>query len=312
MNYKAEITNRLNEFNDFNKILLGNHYKYCDVQKIINELFNNIHDEQIFINTIKCYNVIKIYLSYVDIQKFINISWTWNIHQININISDLLVEQLSKRINDKQLIHKIVYEYLKDLIINIEYAMKNFDKILTNIEKHWNIKKCKFNEVSKYKLININDKVEMEHRFELIMNDLFYILKNLVSSSTYHRELLNNRYCKNLILFIQKYLPYQFYPKIIAIAECVNMYLKCIDLKQIIERTEKMNVPSSIEFDLKRFILNNLISKNLKADENAFVKSILNKLDNVFQCVDFILLNPRNIINNAKVFIELDVNDDIF
>ena len=153
---------------------------------------------------------------------------------------------------------------------------------------------------------------EMEQKFELIMNDSFYILKNLVSSSTYHTELLNNRYCKNLILFIQKYLPYQFYPKIIDIAECVNMYLKCINLKEILDRTEKMNVPSSIEFDLKQFIKINLLSKDLQADENAFVDSVLNKLENVFQCVKYILSNPRNTLHNARVFIELDTNDDIF
>ena len=158
MNYKNDIIERLNEFNEFNKILLGNQYKYCDIQKIIDELFTNVHDEQIFINIIKCYNIIKIYLKAVDIQKFVNISWTWHIKQFNINISDLLVEQLSKRIKNKQLVYKIVYEYLKDLIVNVEYVLMNFDKILINIEKYWNIKRCKVKEISKYKLKYENER----------------------------------------------------------------------------------------------------------------------------------------------------------
>ena len=309
----------LQEFNDVVFILTN---KKSDVDKIVNQLYldiqkYNLNENEIVNSVISVYNKLKLYIASINIPLFINISKKWNIHKISFDISNFLSIHLSSRISNKQVVNNIINIYLHDLIQNIEYALSNFDKVLINLEK------SKFNNIttsnnknipsSKYKLKNVNDKTELETKFKLIMDDLFYILRTLISSSSEHLNKLNDRYKNNLIMFIQKYLPYQFYKNIIDVAECCDMYLKCIDLKYIISETEKMNL-HSIDCNLRNFIKNTIFKNNMEEKENAFIDSVLNKLKFVFDAINYILIHPRDTLENAKLFIEIDNEElkDIF
>ena len=319
-NNQIKLKSILQEFNDVIFILTN---KKSDIDKIINQLYldiqkYNLNENEIVNSVIAIYNKLKLYIVSINIPLFISISKKWNIHKISFDISNFLSIHLSSRISNKQIVNNIINIYLHDLIQNIEYALSNFDKVLINLEK------SKFNIItnpinnknilpSKYKLNNINDKTELETKFKLIMDDLFYILRTLISSSSEHLNKLNDRYKNNLVMFIQKYLPYQFYKHIIDVAECCDMYLKCINLKYIISETEKINL-HSIDYDLRNFIKNTIFKNNMEEKENAFIDSVLNKLKFVFDAIDYILIHPRDTLENAKLFIEIDNEElkDIF
>ena len=322
----------LHEFDDFNKTLCGNKYVPTDIPYIVNELITKINSKtEIFEIIFKTFEILKIYITCINIDKFIAISNKWNIHQIHFNISNFLKSELQSKINDKNLINKIVDVYLHTLILNIEFALCNFNLILKNITINYSTKtlsrKIKIND-SKYKLSFYNsnlefdvskltdsNKKELEQKFKLILNDMFYVLRKLLSSSTYHLKLINEKYESLLTEFIINHLPYQFYPDIISAFECIDLYIQCIDLNKLINETEKMNI-HSISFNIRDKLIELLINKNNKNNndpsKNAFIKSLLSKLENIFKCIDYVITNPRTILNNAKVFIEIESNDDIF
>jgi len=324
---KMYLNQILNEFDDFNKILCGSKYIKTNIQFVINELITKIDDKNTFVIIFKTFEILKKYIKCIDIEKFVLTSYKWNIHQFNFNLSEFIKSQLASQIKDIELINKIVDEYLHTLILNIEFAMNNFKLILKNISKSYlnslDLKNSKLiiND-SKYKLsfnttnLNISqlttkNKQELENKFKLIMSDIFYILRKLLATSSYHLNLINDNYERFLVKFITDHLPYQYYINIIDSMECIELYIKCIDLNKLINETEHMNM-HAVSFDLKNNLLNILTSNSLDAKSNAFINSILNKLQNIFDCVNYILDNPRRILNNAKVFIELDKSDDIF
>jgi hypothetical protein len=279
------------------KILIGDDYHEFKLTSQIlndNEICEIIND---FIETCK------IYIDCIDAELFIQTSYSFNIHSIKFNATQFLKSQLSNY--DEELVNKII-QILHDIIFNIEFAFQHFDIILKNISKYINYENSYKKIKSKYYL-NTNNPDELESKFKSIMNDSFYVIRKLISSSSSHLNLINERYENNLILFIQKYLPYQYYENIISTFECIDLYIKCIDLNKLIHLTEQMNI-HPIKFDLREFLKKHLSSD--KADENAFIGSILNKLNNLFICIDYALTNPRVILNNSKVFCKLD--DDIF
>jgi hypothetical protein len=318
----------LNEFDDFNKTLCGDKYISTQIPYIINELITKINDKKIFEIIFKSFEILKVYITCIDVEKFVAISYKWNIHKINFNLSEFLENQLSTKINDEELIHKIIYDYLSTLILNIEFALNNFKLILKNISNNYISKSSKFInnaskiENSKYKLSFVkpkdiaelyNNKIkinELDKTFKMIISDLFYVLRKLVSTSTYHSKLINENYESTIINFVVEYLPYQYYFDIIDIFECIELYIKCINLNKLITETEKMNI-ISINLNVREKILK-LISNDNEARKKSFVKSLLHKLENIFICIDYITTNPRVVLNNAKAFIELDKNDDIF
>lgn len=313
----------LHEFDDFNKSLCGKKYISTNIPYIVNELITKIDDIEIFEIIFKTFEILKIYIKCINIDRFIATSYKWNIHQIHFDLSDFIKSQLQSKINDKNLINKIVNDYLHSLILNIEFALCNFNLILKNIENNYLInsneyKSLKIND-SKYKLsfncnssnLNESNKQELETKFKLIISDTFYILRKLLISSTYHLKLINEKYELLLTEFIINHLPYQYYSDIISTFECVELYIQCINLDKLINETQKMNM-HSINFNIRNKLLQFLGMNSNDASKNAFVKSLMNKLENIFKCIDYIVLNPRTILNNARVFIELDSGDDIF
>ena len=318
----------LHEFDDFNKSLCGKKYISTNIPYIVNELINKIDDIEIFEIIFKTFEILKTYIKCIDVNKFLATSYKWNIHQIHFDLSDFLKSQLQSKIDDKKLnksevIDKIVDDYLHSLILNIEFALCNFNLILKNIENNYlsnsnTFKSLKIND-SKYKLsfdpdsvsLNESNKQELETKFKLIISDTFYVLRKLLSSSTYHLKLINEKYELLLTEFIINHLPYQYYSDIISTFECIELYIQCINLDKLINETEKMNM-HSINFNIRNKLLRFLGINSDDVSKNAFIKSLMNKLENVFKCIDYITINPRTILNNARVFSDVDSGDDIF
>ena len=324
--YLAQI---LHEFDNFNKTLCGSNYISTDIPYIIHELMIKITKNEIFEIIFKTFEILKIYINCVDVDKFVATSHKWNIRQIHFNISNFLKSQLTSRMNDlkdkvdinPKLINKIVDEYLHTLILNVEFALCNFNLILKNIEHNYCTNDYKNMKIpdSKYKLsftldlenITEDNKQELDFKLKLIISDLFYVLRKLLSTSTYHLKLINENCESSLTEFIIKHLPWEYYPKIISIFECVELYIQCLDLDKLIASTEKMNV-HAITFNIRDKLLQLLGTNKNDAAKDAFIKSLLNKLENIFKCVDYATTNPRTILNNAKAFIVIDSKDDIF
>jgi len=314
--YLAQI---LNEFDDFNKTVCGKHYVASNINYIINELITKIQNPKVFEIIFKTFEILKKYVMCIDVAKFVAISNKWNIRRINFNISDFLHSQLSSKINDPELINRIVNEYLKTLIVNIEYILKNFRSVLKNISNNYlppNSPEPVI-EDSKYKLsfkktddLTEENKRELETKLKSMIHDTFYILRKLLSSSTYHLKLINEKYESLLSAFITDHLPYQYYTNIIDTFECLDLYIKCIDLNKLVSETEKMNM-QSVSFDIRARLLQMFGVNANDASKAAFIKSLMTKTENIFKCIDYILANPRTVLNNSKVFIEA-ADDDLF
>ena len=292
------IENNVKSFNQFIKIVIGDNYHEFKITSLI------LNDKNIvnIINDI--IETFKIYINCIDIKLFIQTSYSFNIRAINFDTTQFLKSQLSNY--DKNTIDKII-NILKDVIYDIDFAFQHFDIVLKNISEYIKYNNNTNNNIKSKYYLNSNNPDELENKFKLIVNDLFYVIRKLLSTSSSHLNLINERYENNLILFIQKYLPYQYYKNIISTFECIELYIKCIDLNKLISETEKMNL-HPIKFDLCNEIKKYLSSD--KADENAFIGSVLNKLNYLFICIDYTLTNPRVILNNSKTFCKLD--DDIF
>lgn len=304
----------INDLNKFNETILGNDVKIIDVKIITDNLIKEFSsDLSDFKYIFKTFDILKLYISCIDIPKFVKTSLLWNIKSINFNLKEFLRSQLNERAKHlgKDRINRIIDIYFNDILLNINYALINFKSILLRLRKIYK-SDSKFKiENSKYKVSEDTRVKELQNTFKLIMNDTFYVFRKLMRSSTDHLNKIDETYEDLLIKFIINHLPCQYYLDIIDTFECIDLYLKCIDLNKFIEYTDKFNM-ISIEFNAYNTFLNLINTQfgGMANDQKAFIKSILNKLNPIFDCINYILLHPKNILNNAKIFISYD--DDIF
>lgn len=141
------------------------------------------------------------------------------------------------------------------------------------------------------------------------VNEIFDILLKLVRSNRQMEEKLNDGYRRWLIDYLNL-LPEDKHKSAVKYFNLAKNFISCIDMTKFITLMNSTNIPS-ITFDSKTVVCNFLANKfNSNKQNKKFVEKLLQNLDNVFEVVDYILKNPKEISNNANVF--ATINDDLF
>lgn len=288
----------LTEINTFGRITLSDQYRAIDVNQVCNKLNTELKPETIT-KLIELYYLFRTYLLAIDINKFVNTTCSFNLHPIQFD----LVSFVSSKIE--------LPDELKEVIRNVEYILNHPHEVVKNISQAYSITKVSITP-SKYRLMS-DSANELEQLLQMALHEVFYILRTMVKTSSKHMNMINQRYEENLLAFIQKYLPYQFYHNVIDVAECIDLYVRCIDFGQVIDETIKLH-PTSFAFNSQQFITQQLqrmmSSDEQKPDQNAFINSVLHKLSNVFACIDYAFQHPQTTLDNIRALVIDD--EDIF
>lgn len=144
---------------------------------------------------------------------------------------------------------------------------------------------------------------------ENIISEIFDILLKVVRSNRKLEIMLNDDYKRALIDYLDL-MPQDKKDDLCKIFTVVKTILACIDFNKLIEFANKSDIPS-INVNTKEVACNFLLSKFSADKQNKkFVEKLLQKLDNVFTVIDYILKNPKEITQNANIFVTF--NDDVF
>lgn len=132
-------------------------------------------------------------------------------------------------------------------------------------------------------------------------------LRSIVRNSSYHYNLLSDNYINALVLFIKSHLTYQYETDLTKLSSMLKSYIDTVDVNTLVpilqqEQLESLNVNFREQIDLN-------VNK-LSPDVKAFVKSLIRKLSNVFEVIDYIMNNPNDVIKSCDIFVKN--NDDVF
>ena len=140
--------------------------------------------------------------------------------------------------------------------------------------------------------INFNSEKDCFNYIEEILHTILSTARILVSTQTSLCNKIDQNYEKNILDFIESYTPLDSYWYIFKLYEIARELLDCIDVTSILNKFILMKT-SSIKFFTKSFI-KNLIDK---------------KLNPIFECFDYVLLNPKETLQNAKALTNTDDYD---
>ena len=152
------------------------------------------------------------------------------------------------------------------------------------------------------------------NNIEGIINEIFDVLLKVVRSNRHMCEKLNDGYKRWLIDYLNL-LPEDKHVLAVKYFNIAKTILTCIDFDKLINLANSSNIPS-LKIDSKtlicNFIANNISNKIGGEDKKTkkFVEKLLQNLDNIFEVIDYILKNPKEIASNANVFVT--INDDLF
>lgn len=136
-----------------------------------------------------------------------------------------------------------------------------------------------------------------------ILSELFKTLRILLRTNSQVLKNIDERYEREIGNFIN-YIPLNLFWHIFKTYETLRIYMTCIDIRKMIVATTQMDI-RSFEFDIRSYVDGFVIGKLTKAKEKNYMTSLIGKLNPVFDCVEYILANPREILKNAEVFIEI-------
>lgn len=141
-------------------------------------------------------------------------------------------------------------------------------------------------------------------------------LRIVVKSNDKISKNINETYEKTLIGFL-RYIPNKYMKDIFVSVENIFILLQCIDINKLIEFKYKIKIPfiNLENFDndklniIKSKIIELINKKYTESSDREFLKSLLKKLDPVFDAIEYICKNLPICIQNSENF---KVIDDIF
>lgn len=142
-----------------------------------------------------------------------------------------------------------------------------------------------------------------------IINQTFDVLLKIVRSNKKIESYLNDEYERALIDYMML-IPEDKQKDLFKFFEVLKILLSCIDFNKLFIYINQQNIPS-ININSKILVCNLLMNKfNFDKKEKKFVDKLLQKLENLFYVIDYIFKNPKEIVENANIFVS--INDDIF
>lgn len=164
------------------------------------------------------------------------------------------------------------------------------------------------NFIKLFDILNVNYERSM-----IIINPYDYLtnilttLKSIVRNSSYHYNLLNNNYINALVSFIKSHLTYQYEIDLTKLTSLLKSYIDTVDVNTLVpilqqEQLEPLNINFREQIDIN-------VNK-LSPDVKAFIKSLIRKLSNVFEVIDYIMNNPNDVVKSCDIFVKN--NDEVF
>lgn len=143
---------------------------------------------------------------------------------------------------------------------------------------------------------------------ENIIEEIFEVLQKIVRSNHNMETLLNNDYKQALTSYL-KIIPENKLQTLCKSYMVFKEYLTCIDFNKLIEKINNSNIPS-FQINSKQILCSFIMSKieSINKQDKKFVEKLLERLDNLFTVVDYIIKNPKEIAANANVFVSIEDN----
>lgn len=166
------------------------------------------------------------------------------------------------------------------------------------------------------KTINYNDTNECQQYLGELFHKFINGIRIIVKSNDRISKNINETYEKTLIGFL-KYIPNKYMKDIFIAIEGVFILLQCINIDKLIEFKNEIKIPF-INIDeindkkmnvVKLKIIDMINKKYAEPSDREFLKSLLKKLDPVFDAIEYICKNLPICIQNAENF---KIIDDIF
>lgn len=166
--------------------------------------------------------------------------------------------------------------------------------------------------------INYENEIETRKYLHNILHKLLEGLRVMIKSNDKLSNSINDSYEKALIKFVD-YIPNKYMKIIIESADSIFSLLSCIDIDKLIKNKYNIKLPFSKQTiengskqginKLKRIFIIMIEDKFVEASEREFLKSLIGKLDPIFNSIVYICENTPSCIENCSYF---KVIDDIF
>lgn len=163
--------------------------------------------------------------------------------------------------------------------------------------------------------INYKNEKETQEYLEYIFHTLIDSLRKIVKTDDKLVKSIDERYEKALIGFLN-YVPTNYLKEIFVVFESIMILFSCIDIDKLIKNKDKIKLPFNktqiIEGKkninkVKSFFITLIEDKFNSPREKEFLKSLIGKLDPIFNSVAYICENLPICIENCIVF--KSVND---
>lgn len=168
------------------------------------------------------------------------------------------------------------------------------------------------NNLNRSKTLNYNNTTEVEKYMSDICKEMFNVIRHLLRSNKEMLKLINENYEKGIL----------FYLNMIPSAYCETVFNTYEIIKGII--VEGINLRGLLNvlntFDMQKFNIDTrdyikiILQKCLLVGETTldysseqFMNKLIEKLNNIFICLNYIIANPDVVLQNAESFL---IDDD--
>ena len=164
--------------------------------------------------------------------------------------------------------------------------------------------------------IDYNNTEECQNYLGSLFHKFINGLRIIVHSNDKILKSINETYEKTLIGFM-RYIPNKYMKNIFVMVENVFILLQCINIDKLIEFKNVITIPF-INLDeindkkmnfIKSKIIDQIKKKYSEPSDKEFLKSLLKKMDPIFNAIEYICKNLPICIQNCENF---KIIEDIF
>ena len=135
---------------------------------------------------------------------------------------------------------------------------------------------------------------ELNIKLDKVFENTFYYLRKILNDQTSLLKKINKNYEETLKNYLKSYVGPEYYNVIFTIYDCIVDIISCVDLYKLTSIILKYNITPFDQIDTRKIVFDSIDKIQLGTKEKAFIKNLIDvKLNIIFECVDFILKNPK-------------------
>lgn len=159
--------------------------------------------------------------------------------------------------------------------------------------------------------LNFTNELEAREQLDALLHTTLDGLRIMVRSNDKLTKSINQTYENQLSKFLE-YVPIKYMKRIFESANSIFALLSCIDIDKLIMNKNNIHLPfNSQEIStksknsinkIKQIFIVLIEDKFDEAREREFMKSLIGKLDPIFNCLVYICENTPSCIENCSYF----------